>query len=242
MDPDVQKIGSSHLKYTPKPIAPADCLAPGIITLRGPRRSGKSIAVKQLILTLIQEENWDPNSILWFTAETTRTMANLERIIIGLVKECKPRMLCIDEVSGVRGWQNVIKKLVDTGTLSACVVILTGSSAYDIKTGSERMAGRRGMVANPDRILLPMDFTDFCIQVRRHLPDMNDKDLCQPAMRVGQRQELGWAATFLASPYARFISGHTLVVDGANWQRRSLTNPEVIPIRVQMGRPPFGED
>ncbi len=185
MDPDVQKIGSSHLKYTPKPIAPADCLAPGIITLRGPRRSGKSIAVKQLILTLIQEENWDPNSILWFTAETTRTMANLERIIIGLVKECKPRMLCIDEVSGVRGWQNVIKKLVDTGTLSACVVILTGSSAYDIKTGSERMAGRRGMVANPDRILLPMDFTDFCIQVRRHLPDMNDKDLCQHYLVCG---------------------------------------------------------
>ena len=39
-------------------------------------------------------------------------------------------------------------------------------------------------------------------------------------------RELGWAATFLASPYARFISGHTLVVDGANWQRRcSPTRP-----------------
>ncbi len=55
-------------------------------------------------------------------------------------------------------------------------------------------------------------------------------------------QELGWAATFLASPYARFISGHTLVVDGANWQRRSLTNPPVVAIRDQMGRPPFGTE
>jgi NAD(P)-dependent dehydrogenase (short-subunit alcohol dehydrogenase family) len=61
----------------------------------------------------------------------------------------------------------------------------------------------------------------------------------QPALRVGHRQELGWAATFLASPYARFISGHTLVVDGANWQRRSLTNPPVVTVREQMGRPPF---
>ncbi len=61
----------------------------------------------------------------------------------------------------------------------------------------------------------------------------------QPALRVGQRQELGWAATFLASPYARFISGHTLVVDGANWQRRSLTNPPVVTVREQMGRDPF---
>ena len=64
-------------------------------------------------------------------------------------------------------------------------------------------------------------------------------DATQPALRVGQRQELGWAATFLASPYARFISGHTLVVDGANWQRRTLTNPPVTTVREQMGKGPF---
>ena len=58
-------------------------------------------------------------------------------------------------------------------------------------------------------------------------------------MRVGELQELGWAATFLASPYARFISGCTLVVDGANWQRRSMTNPPVVTVRDQMGRGPF---
>ena len=43
----------------------------------------------------------------------------------------------------------------------------------------------------------------------------------------------------LASPYARFISGHTLVVDGANWQRRLLTNPPVVTVREQMGKGPF---
>lgn len=69
----------------------------------------------------------------------------------------------------------------------------------------------------------------------------SDHDARQPALRVGHRQELGWAATFLASPYARFVSGHTLVVDGANWQRRALANPPVVAVRDQMGRPPFGE-
>ena len=64
-------------------------------------------------------------------------------------------------------------------------------------------------------------------------------DLSQPALRVGERQELGWAATFLASPYARFVSGHTLVVDGANWQRRTLTNPPVATVRRQLGLGPF---
>ncbi len=80
------------------------------------------------------------------------------------------------------------------------------------------------------------DMTD---DIRGNLDRTSDKDACQPALRVGERQELGWAATFLASPYARFISGHTLVVDGANWQRRSMTNPPVVTIREQMGRGPF---
>jgi NAD(P)-dependent dehydrogenase (short-subunit alcohol dehydrogenase family) len=80
---------------------------------------------------------------------------------------------------------------------------------------------------------------DMTSDIRGNIDRTHDKDACQPALRVGERQELGWAATFLASPYARFISGHTLVVDGANWQRRSLTNPAVETVRDQMGRGPF---
>jgi NAD(P)-dependent dehydrogenase (short-subunit alcohol dehydrogenase family) len=85
--------------------------------------------------------------------------------------------------------------------------------------------------------LFPHD--DMTADIRSNLDRTHEKDACQPAMRVGRVRELGWAATFLASPYARFISGHTLVVDGANWQRRSLTNPTVIPVREQMGKGPF---
>jgi NAD(P)-dependent dehydrogenase (short-subunit alcohol dehydrogenase family) len=85
--------------------------------------------------------------------------------------------------------------------------------------------------------LFPHD--DMTDDIRGNLDRTNEKDACQPAMRVGRTRELGWAATFLASPFARFISGHTLVVDGANWQRRSLTNPTVVTVRDQMGKGPF---
>ena len=83
------------------------------------------------------------------------------------------------------------------------------------------------------------DMTD---DIRGSLDLTHEKDPLQPAMRVGERQELGWAATFLASPYARFISGHTLVVDGANWQRRTLTNPPVTTVRDQLGRGAFSKE
>ncbi len=85
--------------------------------------------------------------------------------------------------------------------------------------------------------LFPHD--DMTADIKGNLARTHDKDPCQPALRVGRLRELGWAATFLASPYARFVSGHTLVVDGANWQRRALTNPPVVTVRDQMGKGPF---
>jgi len=87
-----------------------------------------------------------------------------------------------------------------------------------------------------------MPHEDMTADIRSNLDRTHDKDPCQPALRVGRPRELGWAATFLASPYGRFISGHTLVVDGANWQRRSMTNPNVVPVREQMGKGPFKLD
>ncbi|MDT5018965.1 MAG: hypothetical protein QOD39_5125 [Mycobacterium sp.] len=54
-----------------------------------------------------------------------------------------------------------------------------------------------------------------------------------PAGRVGELHELGWAATYICSPYASYLSGHTMVLDGANWLRRGLTMPEFVPIDEQ---------
>ena len=55
-----------------------------------------------------------------------------------------------------------------------------------------------------------------------------------PGGRVGQPHEIGWAATYLCSPYAAYLTGHTLVLDGANWLRRSLTMPEFTAIEEQL--------
>ncbi len=110
-----------------------------------------------------------------------------------------------------------------------------------VKNLTESLAVEWGPYGIQVNALVPGLFPheDMTSDIVGNLDRTSDKDSCQPALRVGQRQELGWAATFLASPFARFISGHTLVVDGANWQRRSMTNPPVTPIREQMGKGPF---
>ena len=110
-----------------------------------------------------------------------------------------------------------------------------------VKSLTESLAVEWGPYGIQVNCLVPGLFPheDMTADIRSSLDRTGTKDACQPALRVGERQELGWAATFLASPYGRFISGHTLVVDGANWQRRSMTNPAVVTVRDQMGRGPF---
>jgi NAD(P)-dependent dehydrogenase (short-subunit alcohol dehydrogenase family) len=56
-----------------------------------------------------------------------------------------------------------------------------------------------------------------------------------PGGRAGRLHEIGWAATYLCSPYAAYLTGHTLVLDGGNWLRRGLRMPEFIPVREQPG-------
>ena len=63
-----------------------------------------------------------------------------------------------------------------------------------------------------------------------------------PAGRVGRLHELGWAATYLCSPYAAYVSGHTFVIDGANWLRRGLQMPEYRPVAEQIVARPPGRD
>jgi NAD(P)-dependent dehydrogenase (short-subunit alcohol dehydrogenase family) len=110
-----------------------------------------------------------------------------------------------------------------------------------VKNLTETLAVEWGPYGITVNALVPGLFphADMTDDIKANLARAREKDNRQPVGRVGRPHELGWAATFLASPYAGFISGHTLVVDGANWQRRTLTNPAVVPVREQMGLGPF---
>ena len=83
---------------------------------------------------------------------------------------------------------------------------------------------------------------DMTADIQANLDRADEKHRRQPAMRSARcvrsagRRRSSRRRTRVSSP------GCTLVVDGANWQRRSLTNEPVIPIRDQMGRAPFGAD
>jgi NAD(P)-dependent dehydrogenase (short-subunit alcohol dehydrogenase family) len=81
--------------------------------------------------------------------------------------------------------------------------------------------------------LFPHD--DHSADMRANRPEGYDAEWKRiPAMRVGRLHELGWAATFLCSPYAAYLTGHDLVLDGAERLRRGIRMPEFVPIREWM--------
>ncbi|MEE2673601.1 MAG: SDR family oxidoreductase [Myxococcota bacterium] len=113
-----------------------------------------------------------------------------------------------------------------------------------VKNMTETLAVEWGPYGIRVNALVPGLFPhDDEVQAIRSVPERRKNDGARsPALRVGYPHELGWAATFLSSPYASYISGHTLVVDGANWQRRAMLMPEFVPIREQLGKDPFELD
>jgi NAD(P)-dependent dehydrogenase (short-subunit alcohol dehydrogenase family) len=138
---------------------------------------------------------------------------------------------------------------------SGCILNIGASYAWTGGPGFAHSAAAKAGVKNMTETLA-VEWGPYGIRVNGLVPGLfphedevaairavperrvNDGARC-PAQRVGHTRELGWAATFLCSPFAAYVSGETLVVDGANWQRRAMLMPEFTPIREQLGKGPF---
>ena len=142
-----------------------DDLRPGgLYLLRGPRRVGKSVEVKKTIQRLI-ENGEDPRRIVHFAADNL-SAGDLRRIVdvaAGFTPPDGRRYWFFDEITAIAdGWPAAIKWLRDNDArFGDDTVVLTGSSATDLGEAVRALAGRRGGIPDPDRVLLPMSFRAF---------------------------------------------------------------------------------
>lgn len=147
--------------------------------------------------------------------------------------------------------REVARRLMAVGR-PGCIVNIGASYAWTGGPGFAHSAAAKAAVKNLTETLA-VEWAPYGIRVNLLVPGLmphrdetediravpgrgQDEDVRSPAMRVGQPRELGWAATYLASPYASYVTGATLTVDGANWQRRAMLQPPFTPIRDQLGR------
>ena len=139
-------------------------LPPGSISIiRGPRQVGKTTELKLLVGDLLSA-GITPRNIAYYPCDDIihfRELMELIRTFSEIIKlQGGCGYLMLDEITAVKNWSRAIKFLVDAGVLENVYLLLTGSSAVEIKRGYERMPGRRGQ--GFDRAFLPMSFAEFC--------------------------------------------------------------------------------
>ncbi len=162
-DPDLSESRAGGVTYRSDVLAGLS--AGGLYILRGPRRVGKTVAVKQEIENLLASgipatsivrvaaDGWD--------AKDLRTL--MQNTALPLSPVGRPRFWFIDEVSAVVGpWDQQIKWLRDNDQeFRAATVVLTGSNATALTAAAGSLAGRRGAGGNLDRTFLPIGFRTF---------------------------------------------------------------------------------
>lgn len=181
-DSDLREVGGSPFRYEPSPLSG---LQPGgLYVLRGPRRVGKSVEVKRAI-SATMKAGVNPR-LVFFCSCDGLTAHDLLRLIAVGQSGAAPlegeRYWFLDEVTAVPGWAAVIKRLRDGDPVfSRSCVVLSGSSARDLREATKALAGRRGDALDSDRLLLPMDFRSFgrSIGVVENVPEasLRPKDL-----------------------------------------------------------------
>jgi predicted AAA+ superfamily ATPase len=125
-----------------------------VTVVRGPRRVGKTILLRQTIQSLLAEDV-EPKRILYVPFDELPTLRGIQEPILAIARwfeknvlretfnqaasKRQPAYLLLDEVQNLDAWAPQIKNLVDNHAVRALV---TGSSSLRIESGRDSLAGR----------------------------------------------------------------------------------------------------
>lgn len=170
-------------------------LPPGSISIiRGPRQVGKTTELKLLVNDLLSA-GITPRNIAYYPCDDIIHFRELMELIKTFAEIIKMQGGCgylmLDEITAVKDWSRAVKFLVDAGVLENIYLLLTGSSAVEIKRGYERMPGRRGQ--GFDQAFLPMSFTEFCQAYNLKIPKAVLTDILsnEHAFRMYEMESVG---------------------------------------------------
>lgn len=189
-DPHLTKVEEAPIAWRPVEI-PFDFDTDLVYTIRGPRQVGKTTLLKHLIRERLFAER-DPRGVLYLDVE--RAGALSYRDLMDMIEDYLrwseemgvggQRCLFMDEVTGVDKWSTALRALDDAGELTRVTVLATGSNAKDVRTGGDRLPGRRGERASLDYLLYPLSFRDYLsvldAELVNDVPSLAQDELLDP--------------------------------------------------------------
>lgn len=168
-DYHIALFNESKVKQYPKLLKEFDFNGNYVYMLRGPRQVGKTTLLKLLIRDCIEKDKIPSKRILYFACDeggiqNGQQLKEMLETYLDWVNADLPGQrvyIFLDEVTYTKEWSTGVKVVADRGGLKNVFMITTGSHAVDLKHGIERMPGRRGVGADLDKVMLPMNFREF---------------------------------------------------------------------------------
>ncbi len=133
------------------------------VSITGPRRVGKSTAVKHVIQTLLDQQQISARQILYFSFDDPEVAVSeklqheiFDRLMDRVVKGGPTFYFFLDEIQRLPRWELFIKKYYDL-KYPVRFVISGSASSPIFRSSQESLLGRV-----KDRHLLPFSFREFC--------------------------------------------------------------------------------
>ena len=172
----------------------------GIITIRGPRRVGKTTLIKLIIKYLIEEKKVDPLSIFYISLDyegisDVRLVKLLETIAVSSNNE---KYVFLDEASMYPGWAQALKNLYDMGLIESgrMKIIAAGSHSMDLAEAASKLRGRQGNLAGlfnlgGNLVHVPLRFSEVVEALRAEINTfLSALKLRKPGIRFEILKEL----------------------------------------------------
>ncbi len=213
-----------------------------IVVLSGPRRSGKSIILKQLVNKLIKTKSLPATQILLFEfspRDTLETIWTVMKFFLGqIARSNQPRFAFFDEIQYISGFESVIKEMYDQENVKLAV---TGSLSLSYKRPVEESLGGRFFAYR----LFPLSFQEYLeISESPHQKDFSavrDNTASSVArdqllkelnaefvhfLSLGRLPEMLFLNEIQARAYLSSVSGQALTQDAFNYF--SIEKPQTL--------------
>jgi len=152
----------------------------GIITIRGPRRAGKTTIIKLLIRDLIKY-NIDPRSIFYISLDY-QGLKNvlLVDLLINISKTSEDeKFVFLDEASMYPEWAQALKNLTDINLIEKgkMKIIVTGSHSMNLADAANKLRDRQGRFAQQfnlsgNLIHVPLRFPEVVEAIQKDISSL----------------------------------------------------------------------
>lgn len=183
-DPLLARVYRSALKNRPRLYYHLQRIvrpgAYGIVTVRGPRRVGKTTLIKLLVKYLIGR-GVDPRSIFYVSLDY-EGLSNIK--LVELLQAIAERgggekYVFIDEASMYPGWAQVMKNMYDMGFIERgrVKILAAGSHSMDLAEAASKLRGRQGALAQlfnlgGNLVHMPLRFSEVVESLKTDIDDV----------------------------------------------------------------------